>query len=454
MSLSSGAQAHSGQVEEVTALRKCRICFQVERMVPDAGRAPAEAGEADRGRPARRPAACQMSPPKEEPRWWRGGGLFSALLPCDQPQKDPPAGEAEQSSPPDNARGEACCEEEESFISPCKCSGSMAWVHRSCLQVWRQSSPRRDSFYQCEQCFTMYTFKTSRLASLLSLPLTTRLATAVVVKAALIFTIIFTNMTLNGAHYGAPQYYTSYASAPYAYGSCHGGGEGNHSAQWPHPYGRGPSTAGLFAPDGVFMAVFTDDYGRQASLQSASGTRITDSVMRGRRGVVRGPHGVQSTRTMCTEEAAREDGRHGPRAGPSYTIAARAADAIPAAANAPPAGGKAWRAFLPSSNSASLIDELFDPTFWEVVPIALAMISTLALVAEGTHTACLLAVLLAVSMAGTYLAEWRWTTYLFPMPIIYGTYRFVQYTEATVAALLNVVMILTASDLENYQGGS
>lgn len=42
------------------------------------------------------------------------------------------------------------------LISPCQCSGSMKYVHRSCLNEWRYSCENEKSFYRCEQCLSEY----------------------------------------------------------------------------------------------------------------------------------------------------------------------------------------------------------------------------------------------------------------------------------------------------------
>lgn len=38
------------------------------------------------------------------------------------------------------------------LISPCHCSGGSKFVHRHCLQQWRQTAHRADAYYQCEVC--------------------------------------------------------------------------------------------------------------------------------------------------------------------------------------------------------------------------------------------------------------------------------------------------------------
>lgn len=42
------------------------------------------------------------------------------------------------------------------LISPCLCSGTMKWVHRSCLDTWRTVSPNKLSFSECDVCHFKY----------------------------------------------------------------------------------------------------------------------------------------------------------------------------------------------------------------------------------------------------------------------------------------------------------
>jgi hypothetical protein len=55
-------------------------------------------------------------------------------------------------------------EEEDSLgrlISPCKCKGTMKYVHLTCLQEWRRVSGKKESYYQCDQC--KYKYRLSRM---------------------------------------------------------------------------------------------------------------------------------------------------------------------------------------------------------------------------------------------------------------------------------------------------
>jgi hypothetical protein len=44
------------------------------------------------------------------------------------------------------------------LFRPCKCSGTMGWVHVECLDKWRQVSSNPQSFYCCDQCHHRYDF--------------------------------------------------------------------------------------------------------------------------------------------------------------------------------------------------------------------------------------------------------------------------------------------------------
>ena len=44
------------------------------------------------------------------------------------------------------------------LFRPCHCRGSMAWVHRECLDHWRRSSVNPRSFYRCDNCCCEYRF--------------------------------------------------------------------------------------------------------------------------------------------------------------------------------------------------------------------------------------------------------------------------------------------------------
>ncbi|KAI8374756.1 uncharacterized protein BYT42DRAFT_577543 [Radiomyces spectabilis] len=56
------------------------------------------------------------------------------------------------------------------LIRPCKCKGSMSYVHVKCLNRWRTMSPRKESFVACDLCGYHYNIYRPRYAAILSHP--------------------------------------------------------------------------------------------------------------------------------------------------------------------------------------------------------------------------------------------------------------------------------------------
>lgn len=70
------------------------------------------------------------------------------------------------------AQGATCriCMEAEpvgSLVSPCRCRGTMKYVHRECLQKWRATSSNQRSYYRCDQCQCRYGGACGAVAELL-----------------------------------------------------------------------------------------------------------------------------------------------------------------------------------------------------------------------------------------------------------------------------------------------
>jgi hypothetical protein len=95
--------------------------------------------------------------------------------------------------PSDNSR-------DKGFVSPCKCTGSMRWVHKRCLLEWRIKSTRNDSFSNCEQCRAPYLFRRSIIAGLLSNRLFVRIVSMLLIMcgfviASVVSSFIFDRVT-------------------------------------------------------------------------------------------------------------------------------------------------------------------------------------------------------------------------------------------------------------------
>lgn len=54
------------------------------------------------------------------------------------------------------------------LFSPCKCKGSMRYVHVNCLNQWRQRANKKEAFYRCDQCLYKYSFSRTWWAQLVT----------------------------------------------------------------------------------------------------------------------------------------------------------------------------------------------------------------------------------------------------------------------------------------------
>jgi len=55
------------------------------------------------------------------------------------------------------------------LFSPCRCKGSMKYVHVSCLNLWRLSSLHSDAYSKCQQCKFEYNVSMTRSVAILEL---------------------------------------------------------------------------------------------------------------------------------------------------------------------------------------------------------------------------------------------------------------------------------------------
>ena len=102
---------------------------------------------------------------------------------------------------------EECCRichsrsEEEELISPCKCSGSLRFVHHSCLNIWL-NMPAKSNKKQCELCKFDYLFKIEPKSFLewkklaLTLPERQKLVCLIVITLLMFITVISTAAAL------------------------------------------------------------------------------------------------------------------------------------------------------------------------------------------------------------------------------------------------------------------
>ena len=88
--------------------------------------------------------------------------------PTASPAEDRWAG-LELGSPPEDAPTCRICMGDASegrLFSPCKCKGSMKYVHVHCLQRWRAEGAHARAFFECGQCKYRYNLRRVEVASL------------------------------------------------------------------------------------------------------------------------------------------------------------------------------------------------------------------------------------------------------------------------------------------------
>lgn len=114
-----------------------------------------------------------------------------------------------------------CWEEEESpgklqapstdnhLISPCRCKGTVRWVHVTCLRHWRAAhSPSDDSFKKCLLCGANYRMKWRPLARIVASPHALQgialMVTFIALLASCTVAVKFSGLWLPLLHYKAP----------------------------------------------------------------------------------------------------------------------------------------------------------------------------------------------------------------------------------------------------------
>ena len=45
------------------------------------------------------------------------------------------------------------------LISPCRCCGNSKYVHKKCINQWRNTNANNDKYYKCEVCNEKYNEK-------------------------------------------------------------------------------------------------------------------------------------------------------------------------------------------------------------------------------------------------------------------------------------------------------
>ncbi|KAG5182756.1 hypothetical protein JKP88DRAFT_199168 [Tribonema minus] len=73
--------------------------------------------------------------------------------------------------------------EDGKLFSPCRCSGTMKYVHVDCLQRWRAEAPNANAYFRCEQCRYRYSLRRVTASGFLGLPFVVPLITTFIMAS-------------------------------------------------------------------------------------------------------------------------------------------------------------------------------------------------------------------------------------------------------------------------------
>ena len=86
------------------------------------------------------------------------------------------------------------------LISPCRCRGGMKYIHRSCLEHWRNSNIGQ-SFYRCEVCHYRYQFRRIWWARVLQSRWTSRILSALGLTTSVCLSGYYSARVINWLYY-------------------------------------------------------------------------------------------------------------------------------------------------------------------------------------------------------------------------------------------------------------
>lgn len=323
-------------------------------------------------------------------------------------------------------RGAQAAAPDDGFISPCACKGSMAWVHRQCLEEWRYKSARRDSFYNCEYCFVAYRFKHTWLAALLNNPLTLLLVTmlltgltalAIVFLAGAIFPLRLADLA---------EQLTAEATINHRTTNAGDGG-------------------GIFGIDGAWMAI-----------PPPTSTKY--------RWVTRSDIPLTAATTAAAVPAAGGDATGPTRTSPGAAPGKSRNRSTSTRASAHSPVSYFNIAYWLTGHSLDEREEeqndfllaMMDVSTVKLWLVAMAGLGVAALVRDFTAWSLLVALCLVFGLAGLYqssptgsVSTLAWL--FFPVPALLGSYRYVCWQYEGVESFMDTLIKNFSAELENYQ---
>ena len=78
------------------------------------------------------------------------------------------------------------------LFRPCRCTGTMKYIHVGCLNQWRALAPRERSYYQCDQCQYQYNVERAKWTEIIENKNTTIAISSILLMIAILIVGLIT----------------------------------------------------------------------------------------------------------------------------------------------------------------------------------------------------------------------------------------------------------------------
>ncbi|RVD92200.1 hypothetical protein TUBRATIS_13020 [Tubulinosema ratisbonensis] len=113
----------------------------------------------------------------------------------------------------------------DNIIAPCGCKGTMKYVHKRCLKIWRYKSKKIEEIKRCEQCLQIYNLEDEILPHFLLVKITSVLLLTILFifvhfminllfETVAVVSIDMANYELNEYRFNNPNYNNYYLQDP------------------------------------------------------------------------------------------------------------------------------------------------------------------------------------------------------------------------------------------------
>jgi len=121
------------------------------------------------------------------------------------------------------------------LITPCRCRGSMRYIHLNCLNRWREMSPGNKNYIQCPQCLYKYNTQRKDWADYIDNPRTIQFITIIIMLFGIVLSgIVYTSIGYQDVIYEKLEWFPKFY---WAHKNCYyQTAENKPSYEHPHEY--------------------------------------------------------------------------------------------------------------------------------------------------------------------------------------------------------------------------